>query len=83
MTWDYRVVRYPDDTLGIHEAYYDRETKEVIMITEDAVGIVAESIKGLREESIRMILAVHKPIIDLEEFDAKITLASEKGGERL
>ena len=81
MTWDYRVVRYPDDTLGIHEAYYDDETEEVIMLTEDAVGIVAESISGLREESIRMILAVHKPIIELEEFDARIELAEGEGGD--
>jgi len=79
MTWNYRVVRYPDDTLGIHEAYYDRETEEVLMITDDAVGIVAESLDGLVDEAIRMLHSIHKPIIDLEDFNAEVRLA--EGGD--
>lgn len=68
--WNYRVFRYSDGTLGIHEAYYppvpanapDRGIPNAC--TEEAVRLVANDHDDMRDMLVKIIEALAKPVLD-------------------
>ena len=46
MTWNYRVVRHPDGTLALHEAYYD-DAGRLKAATAGPISFVADPDEGL------------------------------------
>ena len=73
--WNYRVFRrvdeYGDEEYSLRETYYNEETEEVILWTEQAQPAYGESLEGLREVLNYMLLALDKPVIDEQEQLAK------------
>jgi hypothetical protein len=61
--WNYRVMRKYDNSLAIHEVYYNDEDV-VESYTCDEVGAMSDSIEGLREELLRMLDCLEDPILD-------------------
>lgn len=74
MWWNHRVVRHPNGTLMIHEAYYtappntDPALAVPHSITERGVEVVGEDIDGLRETLQRMLRCLDKPVLDSSNF---------------
>ena len=70
-TWNYRVVRYDDGDLGLHEIYYDDQGKPVMM-TEQPVGFVAsgeEGVEGLIQSLERALQeAQNRPILESRDI---------------
>lgn len=58
MTWNYRIVRYLDGSLGLHEVFYDEEGRPKA-VTADAISFVADPEEGPDGivQSLRMALA--------------------------
>lgn len=69
MTWNYRVMRYKDGSLGIHEVY-SRDGK-VTNWTTDPTSIVGEDIKALRRQLKMMTRALDEAILDYERTKTK------------
>lgn len=79
MGWNYRLVRKKhewtdakgetriDYTYGIHEAFYDKLGK-VVMITEDAMEPFGETAKDCRHSWVMMGEAFGKPILDYNQI---------------
>jgi hypothetical protein len=68
-TWNYRVVRkvYEKETmLGIHEVYYENEIP--IMVTEEAIGAVGDTLEELADELGHMVMAFGKPVLEYSEI---------------
>jgi len=76
MTWNHRVIKYetrnlfgdPDVGYAIHEVFYDNDG-QVRGMTSDAVKPWGDTKEELREELLRMLAALDKPDIDLDEKD--------------
>lgn len=68
-SWNYRVLRYSDGSLGIHEVYYDEGGKPS-MCTVDGVSGAGEDIDELRRDLKLMAKALEKPILEYEYFPA-------------
>ena len=76
MTWNHRVVRYetrnlfgdPDVGYAIHEVFYDNEGN-IKAMTSDAVKPWGDTKDELRLELMRMLEALNKPDLDLDERD--------------
>lgn len=69
MTWNYRVILI-DDTLGIHEVYYDSEGKPEFY-TESPTPIRVfsdEGIDSLKWSINNMSKALDKPILTEQDF---------------
>lgn len=66
--WNYRVVRQTGEGMGvmygIHEAYYDGE--KIVGVSEFPTEVWGESPEELKADLERMMLALDKPIIDIE-----------------
>ena len=73
MTWNHRVIRYADGTLGIHEVYYNKDGI-VFGFTEDAVGPVGEDKVELLTVLRRMAECIDKPVLeyDIEYADGTL-----------
>ena len=69
MTWNHRVLRYEDGTLGIHEVFY--EDGEPTMCTMEAVGAQGDTLEELLEELHRMSGCVTLPILDYEDIGCR------------
>lgn len=67
MYWNYRIVRYADGNLGLHEVYYDEHDKPVSR-TEDAPGFTCGEEEGEAAivASLEMALrdARNRPVLD-------------------
>jgi len=76
MTWNHRVIKYetrnlfgdPDVGYAIHEVFYNNDG-EIRGMTSDAVKPWGDTKEELREELLRMLAALDKPDIDLDEKD--------------
>jgi hypothetical protein len=71
-TWNYRVIRYKNGDLGIHEVYYNDEGIPV-SCTENAVGVYgdgvyADGIEDMSKTLEHMRKALAQPIIDFQYF---------------
>lgn len=78
-SWDYRiVVREFEDgeepEYAIHEAHYDDDG--VIFVTQDPVGVMSETLEGLREEVESIARALDAPALRYEEYRVPM---SERG----
>lgn len=70
MTWNYRVLaqEYKGElTFGIHEIYYTDGVPE--MCTEDAVGVVGDTLAELTQTLKWMQKALMKPILNYADLD--------------
>ena len=76
MTWNHRVVKYetrnlfgdPDVGYAIHEVFYNNDG-EIRGMTADAVRPWGDTKEELREELLRMLAALDRPDVDLDEND--------------
>lgn len=66
--WNYRVLRYKDGGLGIHEVFYT--DGKPASCTEDPVGIVGDDLEEMQREAQNMLLAMAAEILDYESFVA-------------
>lgn len=74
MTWNHRVIRYetrnlfgdPDVGYAIHEVFYDNDGN-VRGMTSDPVKPWGDTKDELRLELMRMLEALNKPDLDLDE----------------
>ena len=69
MTWNYRVLRYSDGTLGIHEVFY--EGGKAWGCTESPVGVVGDDESELRGELLNMLYSTAQPILDYDSIGEK------------
>jgi hypothetical protein len=69
MSWNHRVIRYKEGTLGIHEVYYD-QYGAADMVTTRAVGILGDNLEEIELEIARFLIATTKPILDMSQFEA-------------
>jgi hypothetical protein len=84
MTWNHRVVKYetknlfgdPDVGFAIHEVYYDQDGN-VRGMTANAVKPWGDTKDELRLELLRMLEALNKPDIDLNEQEDDWRFANE------
>lgn len=77
MTWNYRVLRYADGTLALHEVYYGEDglpcsyTEHPISFSVDAEegrdGLVESMTRALRD-------ATERPILDGSNFPARTAI---------
>lgn len=51
--WNYRVLRYPDGALGVHEVFYT--DGKPTSCTEDPIGAVGDDLEELRRELEAML----------------------------
>ena len=65
MTWNHRVVKYSNNTFGIHEVYYN-EVGVVDGVTESAVSVVENSVDDMRYTLLRMLASLDKEVIDYD-----------------
>lgn len=66
MTWNHRVLRYEDGTLGIHEVFY--EDGEPWACTEEEVGVVGDNKLELVEVLLQFVKAIEQPILDYDSI---------------
>ncbi len=62
MTWNLRVMRYADGTLGVHEVYY--AGKKVTGWTESPTAVAGETVEELRSYLKMVKRALDAPILD-------------------
>lgn len=67
MGWNYRVLRYSNGELGIHEVYYD-EAGNPTSCTEDAVGPGGDDLAEIRAVMEDMKSALAQPILDYADI---------------
>lgn len=77
MSWNHRVIRHKtkvggdiEETLAIHEAYYDSKGR-VWAITKHPVDVSGESIEDLQTTIGWMRKALGHPILDSESIPEK------------
>ena len=82
MTWNCRIVKKKSHWIklnngkklrvpiiyGIHEAFYDNKKEKPHSITDDAMNISSESMKGLKWYYEALGKAFEKPILNYEDF---------------
>ena len=66
MTWDHRIIKYEDGTIGIHEVYYDEDGK--IILYSDARPVIGDDMDDLRVGFDYMERAFHAPILDIGDL---------------
>lgn len=67
MTWNHRVVKRRDKTIGedyyaIHECFYDVDGK--MGWTEQPIQVIGEDLDSLRWTLEKMMLALDRPVIE-------------------
>ena len=70
MTWNHRVIRQVCDGevyFGIYEVYYKDGVPD--MCTEDAIGVCAESLDGLKQTLEWMQKALEQPVLKMSDFE--------------
>lgn len=71
MTWDYRLIEFPDNGAGrwveLREVHYD-EAGAVKMWSEDAATIGSETVEGCREVLAMMSRAFDLPVLRAEDL---------------
>ncbi len=74
MSWNYRVCKRTfkntqsfEEQYEIHEVYYDDENGKMNGWTNDAISPSGESLKELKEELLRMLEALDKEVIEINE----------------
>jgi hypothetical protein len=77
--WNYRVLRYKDGEMGIHEVFYDNG--KPTSCTENAVGVVGENLTEMRKTLGLMTAALEAPALDREAIIAG-TPSSGSTGEK-
>lgn len=48
MSWNIRVMKYEDGSVGLHEVFYNKEGK-IIAWTQESISYVGEDLKELKE----------------------------------
>ena len=71
MSWNYRVLRYKDGCVGIHEVYYDEDGRPE-GCTERPVGPVGDDVGGLRGTLSAMLYAIDEPELDYDRFGSSL-----------
>lgn len=75
MSWNYRILRYPDEGYGetyeIVEAYFD--TPEHVTGWCEAT-VTSDSLEGLREVYDMMVEAFDKPVFDLPVENSPVVI---------
>ena len=65
--WGYRVVKYTNGSLFIHEAYYDHR-EGLLGIANDPAAACGDTREEL-EENIELITqALNEPVLDYEDY---------------
>lgn len=67
--WNYRVMRYKDGALGIHEVYYDGAERPH-SCTENPIGAVGDDLDDLRAVLERMLVSLEVDVLDYETIAA-------------
>lgn len=63
-TWNYRLMKYSDNSFGMHEVYQSDGGK--LGWTERAVGIIVDSPEEVLEVFEMMRKALAKPVLDYD-----------------
>jgi hypothetical protein len=83
MTWNYRVMRFPDGHLAVHEVYYDDRGRPV-GYTEHPVSFAVDAAEGFQAliESMKQALgdALERPILDAATVDPSLPEPSPAAG---
>lgn len=79
--WNYRVMRYKDGALGIHEVYYDGAERPH-SCTENPIGAVGDDLDDLRAVLQRMLVSLEVDILDYEAIAATPRQGEEQGEKR-
>jgi hypothetical protein len=64
--WDYRLIRYSDGCLGLHEVYYRNGAPT--SVTVNAVGIAGDSVEEVAEVMGMIARALTLPVLDYDAF---------------
>jgi hypothetical protein len=67
MSWNYRVIRYPeteDSAFAIHEVYYDKEGRPTSW-AENPIAPLGDNLLELRAEVEYMLEAFDKPVLTI------------------
>lgn len=67
--WNYRVLRYEDGDMGIHEVFYTDGAPT--SCTKDPVGVVSDGLEGLRDTLQMMTRALAAEVIDYEDIKGR------------
>ena len=71
MTWNYRILRYTDGTLALHEVYYD-EAGQVKNYTARPISFAVDADEGHDGlvQSMKLALrdAIDRPILDVPDL---------------
>ena len=62
--WNYRVMRYQDGALGVHEVFYT--DGQPTSCTENPIGAVGDDLEELRCELEAMLRGLDAEILDYE-----------------
>jgi len=69
-TWNYRVIKHQPEKghvyYAVHEVYYN-DDKSMNGHTENAIWPVGETIEELRSDINRMLLALDRPVIEVND----------------
>ncbi len=63
MTWNYRIVRYSDGSLGLHEVHYDGQGNPVAMTDSPATFVCEED-----EDTLGIIGALEMALKDAKSL---------------
>lgn len=81
MGWDYRVMRYANGKMGIHEVY-SGDSEKPAFCTAEAVSLEGASLEELREELELMAQALALPALDFEALlEASDTASQSPRGD--
>jgi hypothetical protein len=67
--WDYRLVAHPDETLFVHEAFYDADGV-LLGLAMPPTRPCGDSPESIREELAWMQEALEEPVLRFAEFGA-------------
>lgn len=67
MSWNHRLIRYEDGSLGIHEVFYG-DQGDPWTCTRDAIGVTGYDMEAIRLEIARFLIATNKPILDWDDI---------------
>lgn len=80
MTWNYRLLKYENGYLMLHEVYYD-DDDEIYAYTMDPITFGGEDKEGAIK-GLQMALddATKYPVLDKEEVDTKLEERDAENG---
>jgi len=65
--WNYRVLRHSVDHFAIHSVYYDQGGNPH-SVSENPVGVVADTTEDLLAELDRFKAALEQPVLQASQF---------------